>query len=123
MEAARVVDVHEINLHQTAAAEGYVLDKHQLAEQLNPGANVNLKTDRKGYVLIPQPSDDPHDPLNWSRWKKAGILFVVIVNSFTSDYSTTTGASAILPQSQQWHISPKTVNHATNGSVYFLNAL
>ena len=21
-------------------------------------------------VLVPQPSDDPNDPLNWSRWKK-----------------------------------------------------
>jgi hypothetical protein len=30
----------------------------------------NLKRDENGIVLIPQPSDDVNDPLNWPRWKK-----------------------------------------------------
>ncbi|KAK4574964.1 hypothetical protein LTR86_000814 [Recurvomyces mirabilis] len=28
-------------------------------------------------VLVPQPSDSPNDPLNWSTWKKDFILFLV----------------------------------------------
>jgi hypothetical protein len=67
--------------------------------------------------LIPQPSDDPNDPLNWSQTKKNIILGVV---SFTGmlirstapidiqklnndaallpDYGSATGAVTLIPQ-------------------------
>ena len=35
-------------------------------------------------VLIPQPSDDPHDPLNWSSLKKNVVLGVVVWASMVS---------------------------------------
>ncbi|KAH6681503.1 major facilitator superfamily domain-containing protein [Halenospora varia] len=28
-------------------------------------------------ILVPQPTDSPNDPLNWSLWKKDGILLIV----------------------------------------------
>ena len=28
-------------------------------------------------VLVPQPSDDPNDPLNWPQWKKEMVLLIV----------------------------------------------
>ncbi|KAK3306130.1 major facilitator superfamily domain-containing protein [Chaetomium strumarium] len=31
----------------------------------------------KDVILVPQPSDDPNDPLNWPQWKKELILFIV----------------------------------------------
>lgn len=30
-------------------------------------------------VLSPQPSEDPNDPLNWSRWKKETILGILLL--------------------------------------------
>ena len=37
-----------------------------------------LKHDPSGQiVLVPQPSDSPNDPYNWSRWKKE--LFTVVI--------------------------------------------
>ncbi|PWY76195.1 MFS transporter [Aspergillus heteromorphus CBS 117.55] len=39
-----------------------------------------LKYDGTGSVpilLVPQPSDDPNDPLNWPRWKRDGTLFAL----------------------------------------------
>ena len=37
-----------------------------------------LKHDPSGQiVLVPQPSDLPNDPYNWSRWKKE--LFTVVI--------------------------------------------
>ncbi|KAL8975166.1 MAG: hypothetical protein Q9197_000623 [Variospora fuerteventurae] len=39
-----------------------------------------LKYDRSGPVpilLVPQPSDDPNDPLNWPRWKRDIILVIL----------------------------------------------
>ncbi|RFU33959.1 hypothetical protein B7463_g2387, partial [Scytalidium lignicola] len=32
-------------------------------------------------TLVPQPSDSPNDPLNWSPWKKNTLLFVVALTS------------------------------------------
>ncbi|KAF8808029.1 MFS general substrate transporter [Phlegmacium glaucopus] len=44
------------------------------------GSAVDLKrgTGRdKHVVLIPQPSDDPNDPLNWPRWKKEACFWTL----------------------------------------------
>lgn len=38
-------------------------------------AAANLKRDKNGVVLVPQPSDDPRDPLNWPRLKKELCFF------------------------------------------------
>jgi MFS family permease len=38
------------------------------------GRNANV-------VLIPQPSDDPNDPLNWPQWKKLMVLSVTLSGS------------------------------------------
>lgn len=35
--------------------------------------------DRSDIVLVPQPSKDPEDPLNWSRKRKLWSLFMVFV--------------------------------------------
>jgi len=37
-------------------------------------------------VLIPQPSDDPRDPLNWSFKRKAAILLVLSFCAFGGDF-------------------------------------
>jgi hypothetical protein len=104
-----------IDLDRVAEQEGYVLDEARLREKFGLAPDVPLKKSKKGDVLIPQPTDDPEDPLNWSRWKKAAILLFIGVSAATSDYSAATGASALIPQAEQWRISPNTVNHATAG--------
>ena len=43
-----------------------------------------LKYDRSGAVpiiLVPQPSDDPNDPLNWPLWKRDMILVILSILS------------------------------------------
>ncbi|KAL8695450.1 MAG: hypothetical protein Q9218_000028 [Villophora microphyllina] len=42
--------------------------------------DTTLKYDRSGAVpiiLVPQPSDDPNDPLNWPLWKRDIILVIL----------------------------------------------
>ncbi|KAL6716339.1 hypothetical protein ACLMJK_005905 [Lecanora helva] len=53
-----------------------------------PGQNgeldSRLKYDRTGHVpiiLVPQPSDDPNDPLNWPLWKRDSILVILSILS------------------------------------------
>ncbi|EAW11157.1 putative MFS transporter [Aspergillus clavatus NRRL 1] len=54
--------------------------------------DARLKYDRSGDVpvlLVPQPSDDPNDPLNWPLWRRDLILFAL---SFVSVLCATTSS-------------------------------
>ncbi|KUI67138.1 hypothetical protein VM1G_02578 [Cytospora mali] len=35
----------------------------------------------KDVILVPQPSDNPNDPLNWPQWKKEMILLIVSLSA------------------------------------------
>lgn len=48
----------------------------QVYKSSSDSENLKLAKDGK-TVLIPQPSDDPDDPLNWS-WKKKHVGFDII---------------------------------------------
>lgn len=74
---------------------GYRIDPSLFA------ADENLKLSSDGRnVLIPQPTDDPKDPLNWSNGKKAVILAVITVVSFLPDYGSGTGAVTLISQAK-----------------------
>ncbi|KAL2256090.1 hypothetical protein VTK26DRAFT_2201 [Humicola hyalothermophila] len=50
-----------------------------------------LKCDTSGpvpIILVPQPSDDPNDPLNWPLWKRDLITFIL---SLTAIFATSLG--------------------------------
>lgn len=53
-----------------------------------------LKTDKNGVILIPQPSDSPNDPLNWSKWRKfIHFGLMSFVTAFTAATSNDAGAA------------------------------
>lgn len=61
----------------------------------------NLRTAKDGHtLLIPQPSSDPQDPLNWSHFKKHSILFIISFAAFLPDYGSATGAVTLIPQAE-----------------------
>lgn len=80
------------DIHEHKESEGYLVDA-----SLEDG--VDLKLAKDGHtILIPQPSADPLDPLNWSQFKKHLILFIVSATAFLPDYGSATGAVTLLPQ-------------------------
>jgi hypothetical protein len=59
--------------HKLERVPGTVLLNELGQEAYNSSGvdSANLKQDPTGrIVLVPQPSDSPLDPYNWSRWKK-----------------------------------------------------
>lgn len=82
-------------IHEYRENEGYVLDDSEGA----PDNDVKYADDGRTR-LIPQPSDDPQDPLNWSWRKKHAILFVVAAAAFLPDYGSATGAVTLQPQAE-----------------------
>lgn len=79
---------------ETEALEGYVVDASHYADN-----TARLKTSLDGrYVLIPQPSDYPSDPLNWKKWKKIRIIAIVAYIALLADYTGGTAIMTIMPQ-------------------------
>lgn len=74
--ASTRIEENDTDLDHIGELEGYVLDAQAGSASLR-----HLKTTKDGStILIPQPSSDPNDPLNWSQTKKNVILAVI---SFT----------------------------------------
>lgn len=81
-----------VDLEELGEKEGYVLDASL--------GGANLKTTKDGRtILIPQPSEDPNDPLNWSWFKKHLFLIIIGATSFLPDYGSAVGAVTLIPQS------------------------
>ncbi|OGM39451.1 MFS transporter [Aspergillus bombycis] len=67
-----------------------ILERESSNEQTN--VDSNLKYDRSGTIpilLVPQPSDDLNDPLNWPLWKRDVTLLVL---SFVAVLCATTSS-------------------------------
>ncbi|BCS26716.1 putative MFS transporter [Aspergillus puulaauensis] len=109
-------DNEPIDLEQLGEREGYVLDT-ALAQ------HEGLKTTPDGKtVLIPQPSESPNDPLNWSSFRKHLILIVISAAAFLPDYGSATGAVTLIPQATAWNMTQDYVNHSQVGNVFMLGA-
>ena len=74
----------ELNdLERIGEEKGYVItvDAEKSSGDLADLSGLKLANDGK-TVLIPQPSNDPNDPLNWSYAKKISILLVVSATAY-----------------------------------------
>lgn len=108
-----------LDLEQLGEQNGYVLDLDLLRTITTTYQHVKLAPD--GHtVLIPQPTDDPQDPLNWSWARKHTILFIIAATALLPDYGSATGAVTLLPQAKEWNMSEDTVNHSQVGNVFML---
>ena len=58
-----------------------------------------IKFAKDGHtILVPQPSADPQDPLNWSFLKKHLFLGILSATAFIPEYTSAAGAPALFPQ-------------------------
>ncbi|KAJ7739364.1 MFS general substrate transporter [Mycena metata] len=63
------------------------LEKSSIVAESYTEAVAAPKLDHKGLPLIPQPSDDPEDPLNWSRGQKYVIVCISAIVAFFSSFA------------------------------------
>jgi hypothetical protein len=70
-------------------------------------------------VLLPQPTNDPNDPLNWSWAKKHLILFTVAWAALCADFTSASGAPTLFVQAEQWGITPNAANQPNAINVLF----
>lgn len=105
----------EANAKANASIHHAEFLENQITDPANPGIQDQkavfldpesykaeaLKTGADGHiVLIPEPSEDPRDPLNWSFKKRHTMLAIVVACSFLPDYGSVTGAATLAPQAE-----------------------
>lgn len=56
-------------------------------------------------VLVPQPSSDPNDPLNWSRTWKTLTMIGMAVSSFSNGFGPLSEAPQLPYYMQEWGIT------------------
>ena len=79
---------------ETSDTTTHVLNINELGAE---GQGLQTAQDGK-TVLIPQPSSDPNDPLNWNPLRKHVTLLVITVTSFLPDFGSSIGIVTLLPQ-------------------------
>ena len=80
---------------------------------------TTLKTAKDGHTtLIPQPSDDPRDPLNWTWLKKHAVLLTLLPGCLLSDGILTYGSTMFQQQAMTWHMTPLDTSHSINGGIF-----
>ncbi|KAH8922967.1 MFS general substrate transporter [Atractiella rhizophila] len=86
----------------------------------------DIRLDSGGLPLIPQPTNDPADPLNWTQARKWTILTLVSVMAFASAFNLAVGNPAFVLIGQAFGVStieasyPATVSVATAGIGSFI---
>jgi len=85
-----------IDLDEIGETTGYIVDVSLISDK-NLVSRLKLAPDNR-TILIPQPSEDPHDPLNWSWLKKHVTLVIISCTAFLPDYGSATGAVTLIPQ-------------------------
>jgi len=123
--SATQAEISSVTQHQIHEQEiGHETDVVFLdtgAAHLEKGQYGNLQLAKDGHtVLVPQPSTDPNDPLNWSWRKKHLMLFVVSTTAFLGDFGSGAGIPLIVLQGGEWGLSPAKVNEAGNLNVLML---
>ena len=69
-------------------------------------------------VLIPQPSDDPADPLNWSWSKKHLVLLSLALGALLTDWGMIWGTTLFQAQAATWHMSVADVSNSVSGGIF-----
>ncbi|KAF2665827.1 MFS general substrate transporter [Microthyrium microscopicum] len=108
--------------HLEELEDGQYVVGHHVRERAgsDSGSDASgLKTTADGsVVLIPQPSDDPSDPLNWSWTKKHSVLLALIPGCILTDFVITWGTTLFEQQAPEFHMIVPDVANSISGAIF-----
>jgi hypothetical protein len=106
---------------ETTADGTYILDT-KLQDGNTDASSSGVKevrTTKDGKIaLIPQPSDDPADPLNWSWVKKHQVLLALTFSALLTDWGITWGTTLFEAQAQTWSMSIVDISNSLSGGIF-----
>ncbi|EXJ57722.1 uncharacterized protein A1O5_12512 [Cladophialophora psammophila CBS 110553] len=78
---------------------------------------THQKHSAQGVVLVPQPSDDPRDPLNWSSAKKATTFTIVCFIAFAGLLQALANASGFFYQAAAYGKTPIEISYSLSAAI------
>lgn len=73
---------------------------------------TTIRRAKAEIVLVPQPSDDPADPLNWGMGKKIFILGLISLSSFIGVAQALANQSGFFIQAEVYHKTPVQMSYS-----------
>jgi len=84
-------------------SKSLVVDKAQEKDDSGRVSPVSSEIEADGTKsLVPRPSTNPDDPLNWSWKKKHAVLISIIPGCLLSDWTLTWGTTVFQLQAPEW---------------------
>ncbi|KAJ5093761.1 major facilitator superfamily domain-containing protein [Penicillium angulare] len=97
------------------------MSKEQLESEVldtkSPGSHEYDLKHRNSIVLVPQPSDDPNDPLNWPQHKKYTILAILSVTAFSGLASSLANQLGLEAQAELYGKSLTELSYTVSAAV------
>ena len=78
-----------------------------------------LKLDSHGLPLVPQPSDDPDDPLNWPYWHKVYIVGLIAVLGLVSQMGSALINPAFVQMAKDLNVTVEQASYCTTVFILF----
>ncbi|RDW80542.1 hypothetical protein BP5796_05240 [Coleophoma crateriformis] len=69
-----------------------------------------------GFTLVPQPSNDPRDPLNWPFKRKMEILVVLCLSTFAGFCGPLAGQLQVNPQATLYDVSTVSISYQNSAA-------
>ncbi|THH26494.1 hypothetical protein EUX98_g7695 [Antrodiella citrinella] len=108
---ASVIDL--LRYHETNVGR-LVVDIEEAKIEFGEEIANNLKLAEDGKtVLWPQPTDDPEDPQNWTRFRKNLQLFITTLAAIVPDFDSGIGIASIFALAQEYDTTTGVINNLT----------
>ena len=96
---------------------GPKMEKDLQVETVNQ--NENLKLDKHGLPLVPQPSDHKEDPLNWPLWLKYWIVLLVSAFTLIAQLCAALLNPAFVTMAKDLHVTVEQASYTTTVFILF----
>jgi hypothetical protein len=116
-------DAEHISHRDGTLLVGAFFDRSQLSkydmEKVDTHTLDNLKKTPDGRtILIPQPTDDPLQSLNWSWRKKHIVLAVLTYCTLMTDMTSAWAIPLVITQAEYWNTTPNNIGRNLSGNIF-----
>lgn len=116
-------DTEHISHRDGTLLVGACFDRSQLSkydmEKVDTHTLDHLKKTRDGRtILIPQPTDDPLQSLNWSWRKKHIVLAVLTYCTLMTDMTSAWAIPLVITQAEYWNTTPNNIGRNLSGNIF-----